>query len=141
MTGEEKNPKGFAQARRTASGFLNDKDKTAYLLREAISKAERSQEALRKGWTDLQALLRLVHCWAKGKYSAIPLQSILLVITAIVYFVNPFDVVPDFFPVSGFLDDATILAFVLRAVRQDLDQFLAWESKTENHETESDKKH
>jgi uncharacterized membrane protein YkvA (DUF1232 family) len=39
-----------------------------------------------------------------------------LVLATLAYLALPFDLVPDFIPVAGQLDDAIIVAFVLRAV-------------------------
>lgn len=46
----------------------------------------------------------------------LPRRSKLLVAVLIVYLVMPFDLVPDFIPVAGQLDDAILAALVLRAV-------------------------
>ena len=51
----------------------------------------------------------------------------MLSIAAILYFVNPLDVIPDLLPAFGFLDDAGVLAFVLQSIRKDIDRFLDWE--------------
>ena len=37
-----------------------------------------------------------------------------LIIGALIYFINPFDLVPDFIPFVGFVDDMTIIALVYR---------------------------
>lgn len=55
------------------------------------------------------------------------MQTILWAIAAIIYFVNPFDVIPDFIPVVGYVDDSTVIAFVINSIRKDLDDFLKWE--------------
>lgn len=46
----------------------------------------------------------------------LPRRSKLLVAALIAYLVMPFDLVPDFIPVAGQLDDAILVAVVLRAV-------------------------
>jgi uncharacterized membrane protein YkvA (DUF1232 family) len=48
--------------------------------------------------------------------------------TALLYFVTPSDLFPDFIPVAGYVDDATIIAFVVNAIKADLDKFLEWEA-------------
>jgi uncharacterized membrane protein YkvA (DUF1232 family) len=48
----------------------------------------------------------------------VPRRSKLLVAALIGYLAMPFDLVPDFIPIVGQLDDAIIVAFVLRAVLQ-----------------------
>ena len=40
----------------------------------------------------------------------------LWVILALVYILSPYDLLPDFLPVSGWLDDAVILFFVIRYI-------------------------
>lgn len=46
----------------------------------------------------------------------VPRRHKLLVATLIPYLALPFDLVPDFIPVAGQLDDAVLVAFVLRRV-------------------------
>jgi uncharacterized membrane protein YkvA (DUF1232 family) len=46
----------------------------------------------------------------------VPRRRKLVLAALIPYLVMPFDLVPDFIPVAGYLDDAVIVAFVLRYV-------------------------
>ena len=39
----------------------------------------------------------------------------------------PADLIPDFIPVIGYLDDAAVVALAVRSVKGDLDAFRAWE--------------
>jgi uncharacterized membrane protein YkvA (DUF1232 family) len=48
--------------------------------------------------------------------SRIPRRRKLLVLAVLPYLALPFDLVPDFIPVAGFLDDAVLVALVLRLV-------------------------
>ncbi|MFQ5709353.1 MAG: YkvA family protein [bacterium] len=120
-------PEGFESAQNTAEAFAKDKEKTGYLLREAAEKAERNRNVLESIWDDLQALFRLVKAWVSGEYKYVPWQTIVFAIAGVVYFVNPFDFVPDFLPGAGYLDDATVVGFVLKSIKNDIEQFLAWE--------------
>lgn len=49
-----------------------------------------------------------------------PLRARLTILGALAYFVSPFDLVPDFIVGLGFLDDATVLAAALAAVRSSI---------------------
>lgn len=120
-------PKGFERAKKTAQEFARDKEKTKYLLDEAVDKAERHKKFLQGIWSDLQALIRMLRAWIRGEYRQVPWQTIVFAIAGIVYFVNPFDLIPDFIPGSGFLDDATVLGFVIKSIKNEVDQFLQWE--------------
>lgn len=49
-----------------------------------------------------------------------PTRARLTILGALVYFVSPFDLIPDFIVGLGFLDDATILAAAIAAVRSSI---------------------
>ncbi len=121
-------PQGFDSAEKTAEAFARDKEKTGHLLKEAREKARKHRRSIEKVWDDMQALFRLVRAWTKGEYSEIPWQTAVFAITAIVYFVNPFDVIPDFIPATGLMDDAAVIGFVVKSIKQDIDQFVEWEA-------------
>ena len=59
-------------------------------------------------------LLRPVHEPAARRTT--PKTPQLLVVALIPYLAMPFDLIPDFIPVAGQLDDAILVAFVLRRV-------------------------
>lgn len=124
---QEDKPKGFDSARQKAEEFARDKETAGYLLDEAAKKAERNKRVLDEIWADLQALLRMIRAWLDGRYRTMPWQSVVFAIACVVYFVNPFDIIPDFIPGAGFLDDATVLGFVIKSIKQDIEQFLSWE--------------
>jgi uncharacterized membrane protein YkvA (DUF1232 family) len=123
----EEEHKQFGREKRRAKEYVDDKQKAAQLLREAIEKANRNKGALKKLWGKLTTLFRLVKAWGKGEYKDVSTKTIIWVIAAIIYFVNPFDVVPDFITGVGYVDDAVIILFVVNSIRQDLDKFLKWE--------------
>ena len=124
-------PKGFDSAREKAEEFAKDKETAGHLLDEAVRKANRNKRVLEEIWADLQALFRMIRAWLNGYYRTPPWQSVIFAIACVVYFVNPFDIVPDFIPGAGFIDDATVLGFVIRSIKQDIVQFLEWEAKQE----------
>ncbi len=117
----------FTSAKNKAEEFAKDKEKAGYLLEEATAKANRNRSVLEDVWNDLQTLFRLLKAWKTGDYAILPLQSIILALASVIYFVNPFDIIPDFLPLGGYLDDATVLSFVLKSIKSDIKQFLEWE--------------
>jgi uncharacterized membrane protein YkvA (DUF1232 family) len=97
------------------------------LAQEARAKlvglSQRSYERLRR----IAPLLRLLEAYADGRYREVPERTLWAIIFAVAYFVWPADAIPDVIAAIGFADDAAVLAFVLQAIRDDLDRFLAWE--------------
>lgn len=57
--------------------------------------------------------LKLFYC---SKSKGVPVWAKSLIIGALGYFILPIDVIPDIIPVTGFLDDAGILASALTAI-------------------------
>jgi uncharacterized membrane protein YkvA (DUF1232 family) len=49
-----------------------------------------------------------------------------MIVTALVYFLNPIDLIPDFMGVIGFTDDAIVLAFVFKSIRDELIKYCDW---------------
>ena len=124
-------PKGFGIAKRKAAKMLKRKDRLKSLLLLAGLRTVTSKERLKNTWEDMVALIRLVTSWVAGTYTKIPIQSIVMAVAAIIYFVNPLDVIPDFLLLWGLIDDVVVISFVMRSIKSDLDTFRAWENAHE----------
>jgi uncharacterized membrane protein YkvA (DUF1232 family) len=110
---------------------LRDPQKAKQLVENAAQKLhdlEQQQGALADVWMYLQALFRLLQAYTTQRYTEIPWGSIVLTTIALAYFVSPIDLIPDFIPVLGFLDDSAVIAFVVAQIKTDLDNFIAWEA-------------
>jgi|SRR5690606_30035452 uncharacterized membrane protein YkvA (DUF1232 family) len=70
---------------------------------------------------------RMIKAYALGEYRDIPWKSILLIVAAVVYFVNPLDLVPDIIPLTGLTDDFAILVWIYNTLSNEIDKFLTWE--------------
>ena len=80
--------------------------------------------------TQLHTMARLVTSYAQGHYRAISLKTVLTIMAAFIYFLNPLDLVPDAIFGVGLVDDLAVLTWVFRAAHKEIDKFLQWE-KTE----------
>lgn len=70
---------------------------------------------------------RLIKAYALGQYRELPWKSLLLIVAAVIYFINPLDLVPDIVPLTGLTDDFAILVWVYGTVSNEIDKFLQWE--------------
>jgi uncharacterized membrane protein YkvA (DUF1232 family) len=121
----------FAKALEQAKSYAKDPK----ALRNLFEKAARETSSIPKApfkdlWAYLQAMLRLIRAYYRGEYRDAKVANLVLIIGAIIYIVDPLDLIPDWIPVLGFLDDATILAFAVQKTRETLDDFKAWETTT-----------
>lgn len=127
---ENSQPRGFKKAKQKASLLLNDKEKLKSLIDSASGKAQEKKEKLSAIWEDVQSLLRMLKAYWKKEYTYLPVKSLLYIVAAILYFVNPLDLIPDFIPFTGLIDDLSILTFVINSVKQDIETFKEWEKET-----------
>jgi len=77
----------------------------------------------------LSILGRLVAAYARGRYRIVPFKTMLTIIAAVLYFLNPFDLVPDAILGIGLMDDLAVLTWVYRSAQQDLKKFMQWEKR------------
>lgn len=78
----------------------------------------------------LAVLGRLSGAYATGKYRSISWKAVMTVLAAIIYFLNPIDLIPDFIPGLGLTDDFTVLVWVYNTLASEIDKFLDWEKST-----------
>ena len=119
----------FRKATAEAESYAKDPERLRTLLldaREKINHIPRGPFA--ETWPYLMAMIRLIRAYHQGEYRDISSQNLLVIIAAIIYFVSPFDVIPDSVPVFGHIDDAMVVRLAMKSVGADLDTFMAWET-------------
>jgi len=70
---------------------------------------------------------RLIKAYALGTYREIPVKNLVLIVAALLYFINPLDLVPDLIPMTGLADDFAILLWIFKTVSAEVDKFISWE--------------
>lgn len=92
-------------------------------------KAERMAKEngfLRQYWQDIKTSFALLKDWYMGNYTKIPFRMVASIAGAMLYLVSPLDVVPDWVPFGGLLDDALVLAAIFALSRSDLNAYTIW---------------
>lgn len=135
---KRKNPTGkdeitrsaaFRKATVDAESYVKDPGRLWKLLldaREKINHIPRGPFA--ETWPYLMAMIRLLRAYHHREYQDISSPNLLIIIAALIYFVSPFDVIPDSVPVLGNIDDAMVVRLAMKSARADLDAFMAWET-------------
>jgi uncharacterized membrane protein YkvA (DUF1232 family) len=75
---------------------------------------------------DGRLLVSLVRDYWKRNYRQVPYGMIAAVAFALLYVFNPFDLVPDFLPLLGEVDDAAIISACLLVIEGDLNKYRTW---------------
>jgi len=119
----------FAQALNEAKLRLAGSGGLRSLFEQAARKAASvPKKPFKENWPYLQTMLRLVRAHERGEYRQVSNDALLWIVAALNYLVDPFDLIPDKTPFLGFVDDATVVEFVVAKTQQTLDDFMTWET-------------
>ncbi|HRH57941.1 MAG TPA: YkvA family protein [Chitinophagales bacterium] len=125
----------FDDLYKQAERIISSDTKVSKLLDEVFLKIGEATESFYKTQDNIIALTRMVRSWAKGDYKNISTSSIIAVVAALIYFVNPLDLIPDFIPIIGQIDDIFIIGYLIKTVNKEIERFMAWEKENELHKT------
>ena len=129
----------FQQAKSKAEEYARNPEKAKKLIDDAMKKAKgKNKGPLGDVWRYLTALIRLTRAYFSKQYTDVPWQTIVLAIAALIYFVSPVDLIPDFIPGVGYLDDVVVISFVVASIKADLDNFLEWEDDQKMQESQGE---
>lgn len=81
---------------------------------------------LKQVFEQAKVMLSMVKDYWTGAYREIPYWAISAISLALLYVLNPADVVPDVIVGVGYLDDATVVAFCLKLVERELERYNEW---------------
>jgi len=119
---------GFARYRSRASVLARSPEEISSLAARAAKKlANSSGLGLGTMQDELAALIGLLKAYANGTYRGVAKRTLGAIAAAVLYFVMPLDVVPDFVVGLGLIDDAAVIAYVFNKVRGEVREFLAWQ--------------
>ena len=89
-------------------------------------------------WDDIKTSFALIRDWFNGSYDKVPTRMIVSLAGALIYLVSPLDLIPDWVPMAGFVDDAAILAFVFQLSKVDLNAYREWKRRQQADDEEDD---
>jgi uncharacterized membrane protein YkvA (DUF1232 family) len=81
---------------------------------------------VRKLTAPIQVFVRMSKAHFKGQHE-LEFSTLGLIVLAMVYFISPIDLIPDFLGVFGFVDDLSVVLAVYAKLKVEIDKFLEWE--------------
>ncbi len=120
----------YREALARAGKVLRKPEKLGAAINQAAEKAARLPAAHTGEFRrNLASLFRMLRAYLEGSYRDISWANLVLIVAAIIYFITPVDLIPDFLTVLGYVDDAAIIAWTLKTVADEIEPFLAWEAR------------
>ncbi len=115
----------------SAESYIKQPTRLKTLLLDAFNKAREKKEIgtlAHEAWETLQSLFRLIKLSVAGEYTGVPGTTVAAAVAVLIYFLSPIDLIPDFIPVVGLLDDVALLAWFSTSIKHELDKFHEWEA-------------
>lgn len=124
--------KFFRVALQQARRLINNPKKAQEVMDKALKKSNRVQG--KKGVIasikeDILLFFSMLADFFAGKYRNLSLKSGIKILAALIYFVFIIDLVPDFIVGIGLVDDAAILAWVIKSLGGDIDKYKLWRAE------------
>lgn len=99
---------------------------------EEIKKRFGTTGPLHRFFEDGQLLVAMVKDYWGRKYRRVPYATVAAAVFTLIYVLNPLDLVPDFLPVIGQVDDAAVVAGCLILIERDLQAYRQWRQEQES---------
>ncbi|MCK5840562.1 MAG: DUF1232 domain-containing protein [Candidatus Sabulitectum sp.] len=76
--------------------------------------------------SDVKLMISLVKDYWNKNYREVPWWTVAAVVASLLYVLSPVDLIPDFIPFFGLLDDAAVVSACLLLIEQDLSKYKIW---------------
>ena len=113
-----------------AEGYIKQPTRLKSLLTDAYKKASEKNDVgtlAHEAWDTLQTMFRLIKASISGEYTGVPTSTVAAAVAVLIYFISPIDLIPDFIPVLGLLDDVALVAWFSTTLKHEMDRFHEWE--------------
>jgi len=108
------------------SASINMEDVQSVSNKEGKLKAKANNGILKRYLADIMILFSLLNDYVHRRYRNIPFKVVASIAFALIYILNPIDLIPDVIPILGQLDDLAVLTICLTLIESDLDEYKTW---------------
>ena len=114
--------------------FTRGRDFSEFINDEAIrTKIKKAYPVLKKVLENVRELYALFKDSVKGNYKLHP-ANVAMIGGGLLYFLLPADLIPDFIPVVGYLDDLAVLTTIMNSLKGEINEYRVWkDTGTKGH--------
>ncbi|MBK9329679.1 MAG: DUF1232 domain-containing protein [Sphingobacteriales bacterium] len=116
----------YPETSRKVQDIVASHEKLEMLTAKVYGKLEKSVQQYADISGRLMDLTGLLDAWRKKEYTDISYLNLILGVFILVYFVSPYDVIPDFIPFAGKVDDDFVLQRGFAMLDIELEKFRRW---------------
>ena len=114
----------FENDMKKAANDIEDKEK----LKDLIKKAEVKYASIKnpeKSLLYVPSLITIIDCYISNKHKGLKEETIIKIVSALMYFVSPNDIINDNLPKYGYNDDMDIINCCLATEKETIDSFVS----------------
>lgn len=121
----------FKRYKEKAIFLLKNNNRVQALLNNSKSKLKfiiDNNQNLKEFTEKVSLMIRMLKAQFNGEYADFPWKTVTMIAGSLIYFITPLDFMPDFIPVLGIIDDATVIYWIYQIIQEDIDKFKLWEN-------------
>ena len=122
---EEQVKEALESGYRKSEALLNNKDELDDFLYRLEQKIK-EMPLVGEEFSVIPIMISLIKHYVEGKYTTVPYGKILAIMSALIYVLSPVDIIPDFIPFVGHLDDVAVIGLCLSMVKTDIEAYDEW---------------
>lgn len=86
----------------------------------------KQQGKLNQFFDDFKVLFSMIKDYYHGRYKEVPWYVITAAGAALLYVLSPMDLIVDFIPIGGYIDDAAVFLFCFNQIKGEIDKYKVW---------------
>lgn len=114
------------ELKKRAKSVSEDDVKKILDKRDEIEQKFKGSGPLGKFIADVKILFSMIQDYWSGNYRKVPWTTIAAAVATLAYVLSPIDLIPDFIPFIGLVDDALVISLCLAAIDSDLQAYAEW---------------
>jgi uncharacterized membrane protein YkvA (DUF1232 family) len=88
-----------------------------------------SKTRLTQFMEDFKLLFSMMKDYYHGRYREVPWYVITAAGAALLYILSPMDLIMDFIPAAGYIDDAAVFLFCINQIKGELEKYKIWKEQ------------